>query len=195
LTGSGLCNPMGLMRKVVTCVMVNTNTSMNVNTQMIILMTMTNSIKVVRTVLKTTKAMIMKLSEGRPNHFVDGGRLNNRSIVAIGRNSLWLRVRSEEDWMRVFEESREKYESGGFLLARLGAERFLDPKLIATLLSLRQRLIAEWGRTTAADTMLVDLAVLHYYHAIRVQGWIGDLAIFTWTATARFRRFRWMAGA
>jgi len=25
--------------------------------------------------------------------------------------------------------------------------------------------------------MLVDLAVLHYYHAIRVQGWIGDLAL------------------
>jgi len=88
-----------------------------------------------------------------------------------------LRVRSEEDWMRVFEESREEYESGGFLLDRLGAERFLDPKLIATLLSLRQSLIAEWGRTTAADTMLVDLALLHYYNAIRVQGCIGDWAL------------------
>ncbi len=31
-----------------------------------------------------------------------------------------LRVRSQEDWMRVFEESREEYESGGFLLDRLG---------------------------------------------------------------------------
>jgi len=30
------------------------------------------------------------------------------------------RARSEEDWMRVFEESREEYESGGFLLDRLG---------------------------------------------------------------------------
>ncbi|MGH2348184.1 MAG: hypothetical protein ACRDFT_01810, partial [bacterium] len=61
-----------------------------------------------------------------------------------------LSVRSEEDWMSVFEQSREQYESGGFLLDRLGAERFLDPKLIATLLSLRQRLIAESGLTTAA---------------------------------------------
>ena len=25
--------------------------------------------------------------------------------------------------------------------------------------------------------MLVDLAVLSYYHALRVQGWIGDLAL------------------
>jgi hypothetical protein len=88
-----------------------------------------------------------------------------------------LSVRSEEDWMGIFEQSREQYESGGFLLDRLGAERVLDPKLIATLLSLRQRLIAEWGITTAAETMLVDLAVLHYYHTLRVQGWIGDLAM------------------
>ena len=48
---------------------------------------------------------------------------------------------------------------------------------MATLLALRQRLIAEWGITTAAEAMLVDLAVLNYYHAFRVQGWIGDLAL------------------
>jgi hypothetical protein len=86
-------------------------------------------------------------------------------------------VRSNKDWTRVYKESREEYESGRFLLDRLGAERLLDPKLIATLLSLRQRLIVEWRLTTAADTMLVDMAVLHYYHALRVQGWTGDLAL------------------
>ena len=89
----------------------------------------------------------------------------------------WQRVRSEEDWVRVCEEGREAYESGQFLLERLGAERYLDPQLMATILSLRQRLIAESGITTAAETMLVDLAVLNYYHALRVQGWIGDLAL------------------
>ena len=106
-----------------------------------------------------------------------GQQLRRNARANYGAMEGSLRVRSEEDWMRVFEQSREQYESGGFLLDRLGAERFLDPKLIATLLSLRQRLIAEWGLTTAADTMLVDLAVLDYYHALRVQGWIGDLAL------------------
>jgi hypothetical protein len=48
---------------------------------------------------------------------------------------------------------------------------------MATILALRQRLIAESGITTAAEAMLVDLAVLNYYHALRVQGWIGDLAL------------------
>ena len=111
----------------------------------------------------------------------------------------WQRVRSQEDWVRINEEACEEYESGRFLLERLGAERYLDPKLMATILSLRQRLIAEWRVTTAAETMLVDLAVLSQYHALRVQGWIGDLAVriereffgddaFTEMAKERFRR-------
>jgi hypothetical protein len=48
---------------------------------------------------------------------------------------------------------------------------------MATLLRQRQSIIAEWGITTAAETMLVDLAVVHYALALRVQGWIGDLAV------------------
>jgi len=89
----------------------------------------------------------------------------------------WQRIGSPEEWMKVCEESQEEYQSGQFLLERLGAERHLDPKLMATLLSLRRRLVAEWGITTAAETMLVDLAILGYYHALRVQGWVGDLAL------------------
>jgi hypothetical protein len=89
----------------------------------------------------------------------------------------WQGVRSEEDWRKVSADSQEQYESGGFFLERLGAERYLDPKLMATLLFLRQRLIAEWGITTAAEMMLLDMALLGYYHHLRVQGWIGDLAL------------------
>jgi len=89
----------------------------------------------------------------------------------------WRRVGSEEDWLKVCADSQEQYESGQFLLERLGAARYLDPTLMATILALRQRLITESGISTAAETMLVDLAVLNYYHALRVQGWIGDLAL------------------
>jgi hypothetical protein len=41
----------------------------------------------------------------------------------------------------------------------------------------RQSIIAEWGITTAAETMLVDLAVVHYALALRVHGWIGLLLV------------------
>jgi hypothetical protein len=89
----------------------------------------------------------------------------------------WQRVRSQQDWEKINAESGDQYESGGFLLERLGADRFLDPKLMATILALRQRLIAESAITTAAETMLVDLAVLSYYQTLRVQGWIEDSAL------------------
>jgi hypothetical protein len=45
----------------------------------------------------------------------------------------WQRVGAAEEWAKVWQESREEYESGRFLLERLGAERHLDPKLMATL--------------------------------------------------------------
>jgi hypothetical protein len=88
----------------------------------------------------------------------------------------WHRVDSEEDWLKVCADSQEQYASGRFLLERLGAERYLDPKLMATLLFLRQQLIVEWGITTA-EMMLLDHALLGYYNALRVQGWIGDLSL------------------
>src|SRR5713101_9461080 len=88
----------------------------------------------------------------------------------------WQGVGSEEDWLKVCADSREQYESGRFFLERLGAERHLDPTLMATLGSLRQQLIAEWGITTA-EMMLLDHALLGYYNALRVHGWIGDLSL------------------
>ena len=103
--------------------------------------------------------------------------MRGRARAAFRALEGWQRIGSQEEWVKVCEESQEEYQSGQFLLERLGAERHLDPKLMATLLSLRRRLVAEWGITTAAETMLVDLAILGYYHALRVQGWVGDLAL------------------
>ena len=42
--------------------------------------------------------------------------------------------------------------------------------------ALRRRLIEEHGATTAAELMMIDVAVLSYYHTLRINGWIGDLA-------------------
>ena len=88
----------------------------------------------------------------------------------------WQRVETEEDWLRTVEKGAEASRSGRFLIERLGAERFLDPELMAVLWELRQGLLAE-GTGTAAERMLVDLTVVGWYNALRVQGWIGDLAL------------------
>jgi hypothetical protein len=57
-------------------------------------------------------------------------------------------------------------------------ERFLDPQLMATLWHLRQSLIAQSG-TTSTSLMRIDLAVMSYNNVLRMQGWIGDLALWT----------------
>jgi hypothetical protein len=57
----------------------------------------------------------------------------------------WREVRSMEEWQAACEDARERYQSGRFLLERLGAERFLDPQLMAKLWQLRQGLMEEYG--------------------------------------------------
>src|SRR5215208_7796600 len=88
----------------------------------------------------------------------------------------WGAVRSTEEWQATVQQAAEYLDTGGFLIDRLGAAHFLDPKLMAALLILRRRLVDEHGATTAAELMLIDCAVLSYYHQIRITGWIGDLA-------------------
>ena len=70
----------------------------------------------------------------------------------------------------MYEEAREQYASGQFLLERLRAERHLDPMLMAVLLTIRQQLIEDTGAHGMHELMLVDMAVLSYHNALRVQG-------------------------
>ena len=86
----------------------------------------------------------------------------------------WAGVRTAEDWERARERAPEAYDRGRFLLERLGAERELDPTLMAMLLHLRERMRAELAVSGAAEELLVDQALLAYVNSLRVQRWISD---------------------
>ena len=88
----------------------------------------------------------------------------------------WQRVQSEDDWLRTYEEARESYRTGRFLIEHLGAERFLEPELMAVLVQLRRGLVGT-EEENASEAMAADLAVMSYYNSLRLQQWIGDLAI------------------
>ena len=90
----------------------------------------------------------------------------------------WPWVKTPEAWQATCVEAGKDYRSGAFLIEQLGATRHLDPQLMATLWGLRQTLVAETGGT-AAESMLADLAVVSYYNALRIQQWIGNLAVAT----------------
>jgi hypothetical protein len=87
-------------------------------------------------------------------------------------------VTTPEAWEQTCLEAGKDYRSGRFLIEQLGASRHLDPELMATLWGLRQQLVTE-GSGSAAETMLADVAVLSYYNTLRIQQWIGNLALAT----------------
>jgi hypothetical protein len=90
----------------------------------------------------------------------------------------WGPIQTVEEWQRTCADARQRYESGRFLIERLGGERFLDPQCMATLWQLRQGLLEVSSVTSPAMTMVIDLAVMSYANALRIQGWIGDVALW-----------------
>ena len=89
----------------------------------------------------------------------------------------WQLVTGPAEWQEVVGEAVGSIEDGSFLIERLGSARHLDPTLMAVLLVLRRRLVEEYGAESAADLMLIDVAVLGYYHTLRINGWIGNLSM------------------
>src|SRR4051812_11123751 len=88
----------------------------------------------------------------------------------------WAGVKSEDDWQAKIEQADEHLANGRFFLERLGAERYLEPDLMAALVVLRRRVIIELHISSAADLMLLDITLIAYYHQLRLTGWIGNFA-------------------
>jgi hypothetical protein len=84
---------------------------------------------------------------------------------------------NEEYWQDVVAKAKLDYDSGNFLIGRIGACRQLDLPLVATLLQLRRELLDGIDNPTTGDKMLADSAILAYRNLLRVQGWIGSTAL------------------
>jgi hypothetical protein len=89
----------------------------------------------------------------------------------------WGQIRSPEEWQAACEDAGKRYQSGRFLIERLGAERFLDPQLMATLWQLRQDLLEEYDAESPAMMMVIDAVIMSYYNLLKIQAWTGDLAL------------------
>jgi hypothetical protein len=80
---------------------------------------------------------------------------------------------SDEDWNSICEETFDEYLSGRFLIEQLGAERHLDPRLMATIWRLRDMLMNESGKT-AVELLLIDATIVSYFNFLRAQSWVGN---------------------
>jgi hypothetical protein len=104
-------------------------------------------------------------------------RLKDEAQAIYGLTRGRRGVRSPQQWAEMLEKAGDEIGNGRFLVRMLGAERYLEPETVAVLITLRQELMAERKRATAADVMMVDTAVVAYYNFLRVQGWIGNMAL------------------
>jgi hypothetical protein len=89
----------------------------------------------------------------------------------------WRCIGSPEEWQAACDDASKWYQSGRFLIERLGAERFLDPQLMATLWQLRQGLLEEYGTESPAMMMVIDAVIMSYYNLLRIQAWTADVAL------------------
>ena len=87
----------------------------------------------------------------------------------------WTAGEGPEGWDGRVRQAAEDLDSGAFLVERLGGTRYLDPTLVAVLYLIRRNLIEEHDARTAAEHLMIDMVVLSYAQAIRINGWCGDL--------------------
>jgi hypothetical protein len=103
-------------------------------------------------------------------------RLQHDARACYSAMDGWAGVKSEADWQAKIEQADEHLATGRFLLDQMGAERYLEPHLMAALIVLRRRIITELRIDGGADLMLLDMALIAYYHQLRLNGWIGNFA-------------------
>ena len=74
----------------------------------------------------------------------------------------------------VFDWLLEKFPARGY---HLGAHRLLDPATTGMLLGIRRSLIAETDATTIGQFVLIDMAVIAFANAMRLQSIFGNTAL------------------
>jgi hypothetical protein len=96
---------------------------------------------------------------------------------SCGSKSLTAQFRQCFARLNTFKNAKECYASGKFLLERLGADRYLDLPLFATLAQLREGLLRGIENPTTGYQMLADTTVIAYHNILKTQGWIGSTSL------------------
>jgi hypothetical protein len=87
------------------------------------------------------------------------------------------RLDNPAEWEAAVSKALEDYRSGRSLMDHLGAYRLLDPATTGMLLGIRRGLIAETDATSIGQFVLIDMAVMAFANAMRLQSIIGNTAL------------------
>ena len=114
--------------------------------------------------------------------------IKERSIEEKKRGSLlyrdnlfWAGITSQEDFDAKCREVAADYENGGFFIERIGRYREVDAQLTLTLLTLRTEWVEEYEVKTMPEFMLLDMALVSYFHFIRLNEMVNNtMASIEW---------------
>lgn len=79
------------------------------------------------------------------------------------------------DVAKLLDDSIKDYVSGKFFLTHLGLWFEVAPTLAATVFELRREWIREYDIKTVPEMLLLDMALLGYFHAVRLNKQLGDM--------------------
>ena len=77
----------------------------------------------------------------------------------------------------IVSKSLDDYRSGRSLMEHMGADRLIDPATTGMLLAIRRGLIEETNAATIGDYVLIDMAVIAFASAMRLQSIVGNVAL------------------
>jgi len=81
------------------------------------------------------------------------------------------------EWQDIASRSLDDYRGGRALMDHLGAARLLDPATTGMLLAIRRGLIEENNATSIAEYVLIDMAVIAFANAMRLQSIVGNTSL------------------
>ena len=92
-------------------------------------------------------------------------------------NVEWVDINTQDAWENAKETSLKDYYTGKFLLDSIGGAKNNRPSVVAVILQLRLAWITEYEISTVPELVLLDFALLSYYHYLRVNTVINN---FEW---------------
>jgi hypothetical protein len=102
-------------------------------------------------------------------------RMDAQSCARSMRSSPLFGV--PEKWNDIVGRSLDEYRSGRALMDHMGADRLIDPPLTGMLLGIRRGLIEEIASPAMGDYVLIDMVVIAFANAMRVQSMVGNTAL------------------
>ena len=87
------------------------------------------------------------------------------------------RLQSPDAWEATVTKAADDYRCGLALIDQLGAFGLLDPAQMGMLLAIRRGLIEETNAASTDELVLIDIAMVAYANAMRLQAMIGNTAL------------------